>query len=308
MNILALSGGVGGAKLALGLSKVVSADQLSIVVNTADDFEHLGLYISPDIDSVLYSLAQINNTELGWGVQGETWSFMSALEEHGGPTWFRLGDKDLATHVLRNQYLSSGKSLSEATCLLGKGLGLSHAVLPMCNEKVSTYVNSSEGRLPFQQYFVARQCEPEVYGVEFDGVEVARITDELDKAIDGADAIIICPSNPFVSIEPILSIPGLREKLIQRNIPIVVVSPIVGGKAIKGPAAKMMQELNMPSTSLAVAQYYQGFATHFVIDSVDSDQALDVENLGVKSLVCNTVMHDLNDKKRLAEDVLEFIR
>jgi LPPG:FO 2-phospho-L-lactate transferase len=306
-KIVALSGGVGGAKLALGLSELLAPENLSIIVNTADDFEHLGFPISPDIDTLLYTLAGISNQQQGWGIEGETWSFMQALAALGEPTWFQLGDKDIATHTLRRELLSQGKSLTEVTAQFAKGLGVKPAILPMTNSPVATFVASNEGELAFQEYFVKRQCQPEITAIRFAGIEQAEISPSVTAAISEADAIICCPSNPFVSIAPILSLPKLKASMIKRGIPVIVVSPIIAGKAVKGPAAKMMQELKLPVTQASVASFYQGFASHFVIDSSDQEQATMVEQQGFKCHVCNTLMQSIDDKKQLARDVLSLI-
>lgn len=319
MNIVALSGGVGGAKLALGLSKVLAAQSLSVITNTADDFEHLNLPISPDLDTVMYTLAGLNNTELGWGLAGESWQFMQALQQLNGETWFQLGDKDLATHLQRAQLLKT-LGLTEVTQQLSQQLNVEVALLPMCNERVSTYVTLAEDftdvdraitfnagqRMGFQEYFVRYQCEPVISAYEFDGLPGSQLTPQASAAVAQAQALIVCPSNPFVSIEPILAVNGMRKALLDIATR-VVVSPIVAGLAIKGPAAKMMAELAMPVTALAVAKLYQGFATHFVLDSADLQYQSAIENLGMKVLVCNTIMKTEADKKALAAFILQNI-
>ena len=306
MNILALSGGVGGAKLALGLAQVLAGEQLTIIANTADDFEHLGLAISPDLDTVMYTLAGLNNQDLGWGLAGESWHCMQALERLGGETWFRLGDKDLATHLYRSQRLLEGASLSEITQALTQRLAIKPTLLPMCDEPVRTQVKTAAGPLDFQRYFVGEQCRPEVSGFHFTGIEQTTLSTQIAQAIDGADALVVCPSNPFVSVAPILAVNGLKARLLAKPIARVVVSPIVGGMALKGPAAKMMRELAMPVTALAVAEYYRDFATHFVLDSSDSGYAAPIRELGMQVLVTNTVMKTLQDKQALAEAILTF--
>lgn len=306
-NILALSGGVGGAKLALGLAHEVAAEQLTIVANTADDFEHLGLYIAPDLDTVMYTLAGINNQEQGWGLAGESWGCMSAMQRLQGETWFRLGDQDLATHLVRTQALKSGQSLSDVTARLCHCLEIPVRLLPMCNEKVSTVVHTDEGDLPFQRYFVERQCVPAVSGFSFVGIENSRIDPALQQAIVSMDAMVICPSNPFVSIAPILSVSGLRNALRERDVPRIVVSPIIAGTAIKGPAAKMMKELDLPVTAMAVADHYRGFATHFVLDTQDSHYAGPISAMGYTVMITNTLMKTLDDRRRLARDILQIM-
>lgn len=307
MNILALTGGVGGAKLALGLKHCLPTQQLSIIVNTADDFNYLGLHISPDIDTLMYTLSGKSNTQQGWGLAGETWQVKTALEALSAPTWFQLGDKDIATHLYRTHLLTQGNNLSEATRCLFDEHNVANAVWPMCNEKVSTFVETAEGSLAFQDYFVAQQCEPKISSYRFEGIENASLSQGVIDAICSCDAIIICPSNPFVSVLPILSVPGLKQALVARNVPIVVVSPIINGQAVKGPSAKMMQELGLPVTNISIADFYQDFATHMVIDNTDSSDKADLTSLGLSVLVTNTMMRTLNDKTSLAQQLLDFL-
>lgn len=307
-SLLALSGGVGGAKLALGFARTMAPGTLAICANTADDFEHLGLSISPDIDTLMYTLAGLNNQQLGWGLAGDSWQFMERLEALGGEHWFRLGDKDLATHVVRTKLLAQGLSLTEVTRQLCASLGIAHLVYPMSNEPVRTRVVTDEGELSFQRYFVGRQCQPRVSSCHFDGVEDARLVPELlvllaDPALD---TVVICPSNPFLSVAPMLNLPGFRDSLTKSSAVKVAVSPIVGGKAIKGPTAKMMAELDMPVSALEVARFYQGLVDGFVIDPCDVAQASSIQDLGMQCLVTNTVMKTLQDKTRLADEVREF--
>lgn len=312
-KVLALTGGVGGAKLALGLTDILGADRLEIVVNTADDFQHLGLNICPDIDTLLYTLSGKNNQQLGWGLAGESWAAMDALEQLGGETWFRLGDRDLATHLWRTQALASGAALAQVTCDLAKRMGVEHNIHPMSDDPVSTIVHSDEGDLPFQQYFVRRQCAPAVSGFSFQGLDSASFNPAVSKLIStqAVRGIIICPSNPFVSVDPILKIPGLYESLKESGVPVIAVSPIVAGMAIKGPAAKMMGELNMPVTALAVAKHYAeqypGLLNHFVIDQSDGTLALQINELGITAATTATVMKTREDKKSLAEFVLQLL-
>ena len=307
MNILALTGGVGGAKLALGLQSIVPSEQLSIIVNTADDFEHLGLHISPDLDTLMYTLSGRSNTQQGWGLEGETWAVKEALERLSAPTWFQLGDKDIATHLYRTHLLSSRHSLGEATQCLFEAHGVACTVLPMCNEKVSTFVETAEGALAFQDYFVAQQCTPVISNYYFEGIESAQLSQDIMDAILACDAIVVCPSNPFVSVLPILSVPGLKQALVARNVPIVVISPIIDGQAVKGPSAKMMQELGLPVTNGSIAEFYQDFASHIVIDSSDASDEAHLAALGLKVLVTNTMMRSLSDKTTLAQHVVDFL-
>jgi len=308
-HVIALSGGVGGAKLALGLSRCVAADDLTVVANTADDFEHLGLYISPDVDTVLYTLAGINNKEQGWGLADESWQCMNRLERLGGETWFRLGDRDLALHLQRTQMLKQlGATLSGVTEYLARALAVEATILPMCDQSVATIVQTRRGDMPFQQYFVRERCEPVVTGFRFAGVEQARINPILIErcAAKTTHCIVLCPSNPYVSLAPMLNIAGMQEFLRKQSAPVIAVSPIVGGSALKGPAAKMMQELNVKPSVLAVAQMYRGFIDGLVIDHVDEADADAIAALGVTPLVTATVMRTLDDRERLARDVLDF--
>ena len=303
-RFVALCGGVGGAKLAVGLSRLLG-ERLTLVVNTGDDFEHLGLAISPDIDTVLYTLGRLANPVLGWGRSDETWSFMETLGALGGETWFRLGDRDLALHVERTHRLRAGMSLTEITRDFGRRLGIDARVLPMCDDPVRTVVETDRGPLPFQRYFVERRCEPIVRAVRFEGSTNARPSGEVLAALGSADlaGIILCPSNPFLSIDPILAAPGIREALLRTAAPIIAVSPIVGGAAVKGPTAKIMAELAIPSTSAAVARRYEGLVNAMVIDEADlADEA----EITVPVLVTKTLMREDADKLRLAGEVIEW--
>jgi LPPG:FO 2-phospho-L-lactate transferase len=305
VRVVALSGGIGGAKLALGLYRTLPPDCLMVVGNTGDDCAHLGLSISPDLDTVLYTLAGVANPETGWGRSGETWSFMAALEQLGGETWFRLGDADLATHVERTRRLAAGESLSAMTDDFCRRLGVRARLVPMCDEPVRTLVRTDEGILPFQRYFVERQCAPTVRGFEFEGAGDARPTAALREALesDRLEAVVICPSNPFISIDPILAVPGIRAALAACRAPVVVVSPIIGGRAVKGPTAKMMAELGMPTTARAVAVHYGGLIDGFVLDRADADQAASID---VPCLATRTLMESEDDKRTLAAEVLAF--
>lgn len=313
-SCLAISGGVGGAKLALGLSKVLSPDQLTIIANTGDDFSHLGLSISPDLDTVMYTLAEVSNKEVGWGQEGESWNFLAALERLGGEAWFRLGDRDLATHTVRTQKLLSGQTLSAVTRELCSSLGVAHSLVPMSDDSVSTVVHTPAGEtLSFQHYFVRDRCEPVVSGFDFVGIEQARPSLPFAAGLSDPDLglIVICPSNPFVSVDPIFKLPGVLPRIIDRQVPLVAVSPIVGGMAIKGPAAKMMGELGMPQTATAVAAHYVtsygGALTHFVLDEQDRALEPSINDLGLETIVTNTVMLTLQDRIDLADRVLEFV-
>ena len=304
---VALCGGVGGAKLALGLARVLAADKLTIVVNTGDDFRHLGLHVSPDIDTVLYTLAGLSNTELGWGLAGETWRFMEGVERLGGPTWFRLGDQDLATHAIRTAMLAEGQSLSEVTAHLARRLGVGPAIVPMSDEPIATEVDTDEGALAFQTYFVGRRAEPVVRAIRLEGAAEARPARAAFEAMadDDLAGIIICPSNPWLSIDPLLAIPGWRDLLAARRVPCIAVTPLVGGQAVKGPTAKIMAELGLPLDVAAIVDHYAGLIDGFVLDAVDKDRA---GALNLPTLVTNTMMRTLEDRTALAEATLGFCR
>jgi len=308
-RFIAITGGVGGAKLALGLAQLLSPDEVAFIVNTGDDFEHLGLHVSPDIDTLVYTLSGQSNTETGWGRRGETWQFMHALREFGGETWFNLGDLDLAMHVRRTQRLREGAPLTMVTRELANALGVEYEVLPMSDAPVRTMIGTPSGELAFQHYFVRDRCAPAVTGFRFAGADVAAMTPEIERRLaDPALAgIIVCPSNPFVSVDPILAVPGLRQRLKDAGVPIVAVSPIVAGLAIKGPTAKMMTELKIPNSAVAVAAHYRGLVDGFVIDAQDAVLEPDVAALGLRTVVTQTVMLSLADRKQLAADVLRFV-
>jgi LPPG:FO 2-phospho-L-lactate transferase len=304
-KVLALCGGVGGAKLALGLYRVLAPGRLTVAINTGDDFEHLGLHVSPDIDTVTYTLAGLNDTERGWGLADESWNFMAALGRLGGEKWFNLGDRDLATHVLRTIQLKEGRSLSEITAGFAARLGIDAHLLPMSDDPVRTKVSTPEGELDFQRYFVERQCAPEVRAITFEGVADARPHPALMQALADSSlaAIVICPSNPYLSVDPLLALPGLREALASAPPPVIAVSPIVGGAAVKGPTAKIMRELNLPVTTASVAEHYRGLVDGLVIDESDAAEAA---TLDLPVLATGTVMHTVEDKERLARAVLDF--
>ena len=305
---VALSGGVGGAKLALGLSRILAPAQLDVIVNTGDDFEYLGLTICPDLDTLTYTLAGLNNTETGWGRAGETWTFMASLRALGGESWFQLGDGDLAIHVERTRRLAAGEPLSRVTAELTARLEIELSVIPMSDDPVRTFVETAAGALAFQHYFVRDQCAPEVTGFEFRGAKTATPSPmALGALADPAlDAVVICPSNPFISIDPILAVPGLRGAIEDAAAPVIAVSPIVGGKAIKGPTAKMMVELGVTQSAASVARHYDGLIDGFVLDSEDAASGDEIRALGLDVLTTNTVMQSLEDRVSLAADVLEF--
>ena len=301
-KILAITGGVGGAKLALGLSKILNPDELLFLVNTGDDFQHLGLEISPDLDSLLYALSGKNNPELGWGRANETWACISELEELGADSWFRLGDRDLALHLVRTQMLNQGATLQNVADRLSESLGIDHRIAPMSNDKISTTVNTPNGKLAFQEYFVREQCEPAVIDFDFEGIEKSTPNPVVMSWLDECDGIIICPSNPYVSVDTILSVPKYRDAF--QSKPVIAVSPIVGGLAIKGPAAKMMTELGVPPTPIAVAKHYGSLLSGFVLDQTDHEQAKDIP---IPSIVTQTIMLTLQDRIALAEQCVRFL-
>lgn len=305
-RIVALSGGIGGAKLALGFYRILPRGALTVICNTGDDFEHLGLTICPDLDTVTYTLAGLSNRALGWGREGETWNFMAALEALGGETWFRLGDGDLATHVERTRRLAAGARMTTIARDFAARLGIGADILPMCDEPVRTIVATPDGPMAFQRYFVGRQCVPAVTGFTFEGAASASLSPEISSALSdpGLSAIVILPSNPLISVDPILAVPGMRGALANAAAPVVAVSPIIAGRAVKGPTAKMMAELGLPSTSAAVAAHYGDLLDGFVIDDADRDEA---DTIMPASLVTPTLMRTDADKDRLAGEVLEFV-
>jgi LPPG:FO 2-phospho-L-lactate transferase len=304
-RVTALSGGIGGAKLALGLYRVLPADALAVIVNTGDDFDHLGLRICPDVDTTLYTLAGLANSELGWGRRDETWTFMAVLATLGGETWFRLGDGDLALHVERTRRLAGGEPLSDITADVAQRFGIRAAVVPMSETPVHTRVVTAEGELAFQDYFVRLRGEPSARSLHFDGAASAAPSARAAAALSsaGTEAIVICPSNPYLSVDPILAVPGYRELLADAPAPVIAVTPLVGGQAIKGPTAKIMAELGVPLTPVAVARHYDDLIDGFVLDVRDAALAVDFD---CPVRVTDTVMTSLADRERLARDILEF--
>ncbi len=339
MHIVTLAGGVGGAKLAHGLALCHSEprsgeesraagqeiphfvrndtpgdrnDTLTVIVNTGDDFEWHGLYVCPDLDTVTYTLGGLANPQTGWGVAGDTFEALGALRRLGAEAWFNIGDRDLATHVYRTSLLRQGRTVTEATQAIARALGIRATILPMTDEHFRTLVETDQGILEFQEYFVRRQWQPMIKRIMFDGAESAQATPQVQAALQQADAIIIAPSNPFVSVEPILTVLSKHSSTPLRSaqsalIPIAAVSPIVGGQAIKGPAAKMFRELGVEPSAFAVAQRYRSLVTHFVLDQLDADQESAIQALGMKTLVTNTIMQSEEDRIRLAAEVVEFV-
>jgi LPPG:FO 2-phospho-L-lactate transferase len=302
--IIALAGGVGGAKLALGLSLVTPPDRLSIVVNTGDDFSHLGLNISPDIDTVIYTLAGLANPDTGWGLADETWSFMTMLETLGGETWFKLGDRDLATHLERTRLLVSGTLLSAITSQFCRRLGVRHPVMPMTNDSVRTVIESQGKLVPFQDYFVRQRCEPVVQGIRYEGAREAQLVPQLSAALSSSalEGIVICPSNPYLSIGPMIAMPALRQALERRRRPVVAISPVIAGAAIKGPVAKIMSELGIAPNCLSIARHYQGLIDVLMIDQADSTSKDAIRVLGIEPVVSDIVMRTTDDRRRLAQE------
>jgi LPPG:FO 2-phospho-L-lactate transferase len=303
-HVVALCGGVGGAKLAHGLSLALPPEELSVIVNTGDDFQHLALHVAPDLDSVVYALAGLSDPDRGWGRRDETWTFMAALEALGGETWFRLGDGDLAMHVERSRLLARGATLSDVTAQVCRALGIAVRVLPMSDDPLRTRVLTADGWLDFQEYFVHRQCQPAVQAFMFAGAELARAQPDALAALQRPDlrAIIICPSNPFVSVEPILAVPGIRAAIRHSGAAVIAVTPIIGGKAIKGPAAKMMAELGLEVSGAAVARHYADIIDGFVIDRSDP---LPDPLPGVTFIRAATLMKSTGDRERLARAALQ---
>ena len=303
IKVVALAGGVGGAKLAAGLQAVLPQGALTVIVNTGDDFEHWGLSICPDLDTVLYNLADLHNPEHGWGRRGESYHALHTMANLGGEDWFMLGDQDLALHLRRTEWLRQGVSLTEVTERLRRSLGVPSDILPMSDQPVRTLVHTEDGDMPFQHYFVRCRCEPAVIDLTFVGAEQARPTHAALAALAEADLIVFCPSNPYLSIDPVLSIPHLRRAISNAKAPKVAVTPIVGGKAIKGPAAKMMREMSVPINPATVANRYQDLLTGFVLDQQDADWRAEID---MPVLVTDTMMTSLEVKRTLAREIITF--
>lgn len=301
MKVVALAGGVGGAKMADGLAQILGSD-LTVVVNTGDDFEHFGLKICPDIDTVCYTLGGIANPETGWGRQDETWNALGAIRHLGGPDWFSIGDRDLGTHLERTRRLRDGQSLSEITRLFCDRWDIRPTILPMSDTPTPTIVLTEKGALPFQEYFVKQKCLPGVRGFRYEGIEEAQPSPGVLEAIRDASLIIICPSNPWVSIDPILAIKGIRPVLLEKFL--VAVTPIVGGKAIKGPVGKMFTEMGYESTALAVAKHYGNLVNVFVLDRLDQKYESEIKALGINVLVSQTIMKTPDDRRKLAVEII----
>jgi LPPG:FO 2-phospho-L-lactate transferase len=305
--VLAISGGVGGAKLARGLAAILAPADLMIVANIGDDFEHLGLRICPDIDSLLYGLSGRNDEVKGWGSRDDSWNFMAALGELGGETWFSLGDRDLALHVERTSRLRAGDTLSSVTADFARAFGVQAKICPVSDDPLSTMVMTEHGEMPFQRYFVAEQCRPTVRGFRFEGAEKARLSRDVASGfLNNIDAIIICPSNPFVSVDPILAVPGFADLLRSSSAPIVAVSPIVHGEALKGPAAKMMLELGYECSALGIARYYQHLIDGIIVDKSDEHLVGSIRSLGIEVSAEMSVMKTDEEKSQLARKTLSL--
>jgi LPPG:FO 2-phospho-L-lactate transferase len=306
VKVCALAGGVGGAKLAAGLQDVLQPGELTVVVNTADDFELWGLRICPDLDTVMYTLAGIANPQTGWGVKGESFGSLEMLARYGEETWFKLGDRDLATHVLRTARLRAGEALTEIMANLSAALGARSSILPMCDEPVATVLDTPDGPLEFQEYFVRRGQRDKVLGVELRGIEDARPTDAVSRALAAADVVVLCPSNPVVSIGPILAVPGMQKALAASRAPKVAVSPLVGGRALKGPADRMLATLGYEVSATGVARIYEALVDGMVVDGIDAGERAGIEALGMQVLTTDAVMRNAGDRARLAMEVLQF--
>lgn len=304
-NYVALCGGIGGAKLAFGLSKALSPENLTVIVNTGDDFTHLGLHVSPDIDTVLYTLSGRADSARGWGRAGETWGFMEALADLGGPTWFNLGDRDLATHVLRSGMLGRGATLSEATAELARRMNLACRILPVSDDPVRTMIDTEEGWLEMQRYFVERRCEPKVRNIHYDGADTAVPSSAVIAALADPDlaGVIFCPSNPYLSIGPMLAVEGFRGLLAEIRAPRIAVSPLVAGRAIKGPLGKIMEELGHPPTPTSIFKCYQDLIDILVIDPADDPEDLPRDRVAFQS----SMMKCDADKIALARSILDTI-
>ena len=303
-KILAVCGGVGGAKLALGLQRILG-QELTVVVNVADDFFHRGLKICPDLDTVLYTLSGLNDEQKGWGRAGETWHFMEASKQLRTDNWFLLGDKDLAVHVERTRRLADGETLTGIIEAFSTALGVASRILPATDDILQTVVDTNIGRLEFQRYFVEHRCEPVVTRISFAGANEAKLSPQVAEAFDdqGLRAIIVCPSNPYLSVDPILAIPEFRRNLANRRVPALAVSPIIGGKAVKGPTVKLMRELGIPTTSKSIAEHYRGLIDGIVVDASDADEA---GNIGLPVLATRTLMADIDARIKLAQNCLTF--
>lgn len=315
--ILVLTGGVGGAKLALGMARLLGPSEVTFCVNTGDDFEHLGLHVSPDVDTLTYTLAGLSHPEQGWGLADESFRALDRIDQLGGPAWFRLGDQDLGLHLTRSHWLRQDVPLTECTRRIGAALGVAHRMLPMTDDPVRTRVETDAGTLDFQDYFVRQRCAPGVRAIRFEGAQTARPNPAVTALLDADDlrGVVIAPSNPFLSIDPMLCVPGIRARLQRPNLPVIAVSPIVGGAAIKGPTAKIMAELELPSDAVAIARYYADMLSGFVLDEVDAAlvdaarEALATHGArGPDSVrTAPTWMRTLVDREQLASACIDYL-
>ncbi|MBS96554.1 MAG: 2-phospho-L-lactate transferase [SAR202 cluster bacterium] len=308
ISILTLAGGVGGAKLAKGLYLSLDPHQLKIVVNTADDTEIYGLYICPDLDTMMYSLSNLSNTTQGWGIINDSYTTLNMLNYYGYDTWFNIGDKDFATHILRTELIRSGSSLSESINLIRTKLGIKSEIYPMSDQIVRTICTTNIGKLNFQEYFVEHKCEPKLLNIDFEGIDLAQMSTGFEKALERCDALVISPSNPYVSIDPIVSINKVREKIENFNGIRIAVSPIVKGNAIKGPAAKMLDEFGEDVSCVGIANLLRGICDILIIDTQDLSEIRNIEKLGINAVATNTIMNSDEDKKQLAKFILEIIK
>ncbi|MGH9734099.1 MAG: 2-phospho-L-lactate transferase [Candidatus Acidiferrales bacterium] len=307
MKITALAGGVGASKLLLGLYRVMDPEMLTAIVNTGDDIVLHGLYISPDVDIVTYTLADVVNPEAGWGIRGDTFCALSQLSAYGQPEWFHLGDRDLATHIYRTAAMREGATLSRTALSVRKALGVLAEILPMSDQPVRTMIETTSGRLNFQEYLVKLRAEPTVRAIGFDGAEMAQAAPGVLEAIAEARGVVICPSNPLISIGPVLAVPGIRDALRRRRRDVVAVCPIVAGKSLKGPSDKMLAQLGLEASARGVAALYRDFCGTFVLDSADAEQRSAIEALGINVVIAPTVMRGIEDKERLAREVLRLL-
>ena len=306
-KILALSGGVGGAKLCRGLDQITDKDELVIIANTGDDFLYLGFYISPDIDTLIYTLAGENNIETGWGRTDETWKAHNVMRELGADNWFKLGDKDLEMHVYRSKEIQNGTSLTEITPKVSKIWNINSKILPMSNNSVKTIIESDIGTLSFQEYFVKKKCMPKVESITFKNKKAKISQTVLDEMNDkNLTAIVFAPSNPYLSIDPILSLSEIKTFLHASSTPVIAVSPVVDGQAIKGPTTKIMTELGLDPSAVTIAKHYDGLIDGLILDVLDQSLVSQVEDIGIRTKVMNTVMHNDQDKIQLAQGVLDF--
>ena len=305
-KVLALAGGVGGAKLALGLRDILDEESLAIVVNTGDDEEFFGLHVSPDLDTVMYTLGGIANPDTGWGISGETFRSLNRLRQYGVDTWFNLGDLDMATHIRRTQLLGQGNTLSEVTNSLCSSLGIAHSIFPMTDDTLKTIVITEISEMSFQEYFVKNRCDPRVISLRFDSPSECSPSPGFVTALNESDLLVFCPSNPFLSVDPILAVPGVRKKIENFRGARVAVSPIVGGEAIKGPAGKILRELGHEVSCVGVAKRYIDLCDVFIIDNVDAKSASTIEKLGMRVVVTNTIMNNDQEKRTLAREILSL--